>query len=163
MAKSSGISGSGSTQTRQIGLSLGADICWAAAYEDILKRLDLAIPMGNDEIRFEVSRVTIEPFDLKQPVRYDLVVDRLTHWMHTSREWIKKAVIMDGLYVLNNPWSLQSMEKHTTSAAMMKLGLPATCRASFSFYNTLEEADQFIQALKDARTFFARKKKGGHL
>ena len=52
---------------------------------------------------------------------------------------------------------------HCAHPLMMKLGLPATCRASFSFYNTLEEADQFIQALKDARTFFARKKKGGHL
>jgi hypothetical protein len=31
---------------------------------------------------------------------------------------------MDGLYVLNNPWSVQSMEKHTTYAAMMHLGLP---------------------------------------
>jgi hypothetical protein len=29
---------------------------------------------------------------------------------------------MDGLYVLNNPWSMQSMEKHTTYCAMMKLG-----------------------------------------
>lgn len=124
MGKGSGISGSGSTITRHIGLSLGADICWAAAYEDIIRRLDLAIPHGRDTLRFDVSRVTIEPFDLQQPVRYDLVIDRLTHWMHTSREWIKKAVIMDGLYVLNNPWSLQSMEKHTTYAAMMKLGLP---------------------------------------
>jgi hypothetical protein len=32
---------------------------------------------------------------------------------HTSREWIKKAVIMDGLYVFNNPWSVQSNEKQT--------------------------------------------------
>ena len=31
---------------------------------------------------------------------------------------------MDGLYVLNNPWSLQSMEKQTTYCAMMHLGLP---------------------------------------
>jgi hypothetical protein len=28
------------------------------------------------------------------------------------------------VYVLNNPWSIQSMEKHTTYAAMMKLGFP---------------------------------------
>ena len=124
MAQSSRRNPSGSTQTRQIGLSLGADICWAACYEELVKRLDLAIPVGRDEIRFEVSRVSIEPFDLRQPVRYDLVIDRLTHWMHTTREWIKKAVVMDGLYVLNNPWSLQSMEKHTTYAAMMRLGLP---------------------------------------
>ena len=28
------------------------------------------------------------------------------------------------LYVLNNPWSIQSMEKHTTYCAMMRLGMP---------------------------------------
>lgn len=112
------------TETRHIGLSLGADICWAACYEELIKRLNLTIPQGKHQVKFDVSRITIEPFDLKQPVRYDLVIDRLTHWMQTSREWIKKAIVMDGLYVLNNPWSLQSMEKHTTYAAMMKLGLP---------------------------------------
>ena len=31
---------------------------------------------------------------------------------------------MDGLYVFNNPWSVQSMEKQTTYCAMMRLGLP---------------------------------------
>ena len=31
---------------------------------------------------------------------------------------------MDDLYVLNNPWSVQSMEKHTTYCAMMQLGMP---------------------------------------
>ena len=61
-----------------------------------------------------VERVTIEPFDLRQPCQYDVVLDRLTHWYTPSREWIKKAILMDGLYVLNNPWSVQSMEKHTT-------------------------------------------------
>ena len=73
---------------------------------------------------FEVERVTIEPFDLRQPCSYDVVLDRLTHWYHTSREWIKKAILMDGLYVLNNPWAVQSMEKHTTYCAMMQLGMP---------------------------------------
>jgi len=110
--------------TRRIGLSLGADLCWPLCYEALMQRLDLALPIGRDTVRFEVERVTIEPFDLRQPCRYDLVVDRLTHWYMTSREWIKKAVIMDGLYVFNNPWSIQSMEKHTTYCAMMKLGLP---------------------------------------
>lgn len=109
---------------RNIGLSLGADICWPACYEAIMKRLDLRIPIGGDTVRFEVERVTIEPFDLRQPCKYDLVVDRLTHWYHTSREWIKKAVLMNGLYVFNNPWSVQSMEKHTSYAAMMHLGMP---------------------------------------
>src|SRR5712692_5062839 len=110
--------------TRRIGLSLGADICWPICYEEILKRLDLAIVSGGDTLRFEVERVTIEPFSLRQPCKYDVVIDRLTHWYHTSREWIKKAVFMDGLYVFNNPWSVQSMEKQTTYCAMMYLGMP---------------------------------------
>jgi hypothetical protein len=110
--------------TRRIGLSLGADLCWPLCYEAIMKRLDLKLRIGRDTVRFEVERVTIEPFDLRQPCAYDLVVDRLTHWYMVSREWIKKAVVMDGLYVFNNPWAIQSMEKHTTYCAMMKLGLP---------------------------------------
>jgi hypothetical protein len=109
---------------RLIGLSLGADLCWPICYEEVLRRLDLAIRLDGDVVRFEVERVTIEPFDLRQPCRYDLVVDRLTHWYSTSREWIKKAVTMDGLYVFNNPWAIQAMEKHTSYCAMMRLGMP---------------------------------------
>ncbi len=110
--------------TRRIGLSLGADICWPIAFEEILARLDLSIPHDGDTVRFDVERVIIEPFDLRQPCPYDVVIDRLTHWYSTSREWIKKSVILDGLYVYNNPWSIQSMEKQTSYCAMMRLGLP---------------------------------------
>ena len=110
--------------TRRIGLSLGADICWPICYEEIVKRLKLDVAWQGDQVGVEVERVTIEPFNLRQPVRYDVVVDRLTHWYHTSREWIKKAILMDGLYVFNNPWSVQSMEKQTTYCAMMALGMP---------------------------------------
>lgn len=108
---------------RHIGLSLGADICWPLCFEAIMKELDLRIPHEGDTVRFEVERVTIEPFDLRQGCKYDLVVDRLTHWYHTSREWIKKAILMDDLYVFNNPWSVQANEKHTTYCAMMRLGM----------------------------------------
>src|SRR5262245_38434207 len=110
--------------TRHIGLSLGADICWPICFEEIIRRLKLNIPWQGDTLSFDVSRVTIEPFNLRQPCRYDVVIDRLTHWYHTSREWIKKAVVLDDLYVFNNPWSIQANEKHTTYAAMMRLGLP---------------------------------------
>jgi hypothetical protein len=110
--------------TRRIGLSLGADLCWPVYYEDIVAELDPVVDLGGEQIRFEVERVTIEPFDLMQPVVYDVVLDRLTPWYPTSREWIKKAVVMNGLYVLNNPFTLQAMQKHTSYAAMMRLGLP---------------------------------------
>ena len=109
---------------RHIGLSLGADICWPICYETLMRQLDLAIPQDGDTLHFNVERLSIEPFDLRQPVKYDVVIDRLTHWYHPSREWIKKAIILNDLYVYNNPWSLQSNEKQTSYCAMMRLGLP---------------------------------------
>ena len=39
--------------TRRIGLSLGADLCWPICYEELLNRLDLALPVDGDVVRFE--------------------------------------------------------------------------------------------------------------
>ena len=110
--------------TRRIGLSLGADICWPACYEAIVSRLKLDLPLGTDTVDFAVERVRVAPFDLQYKPKYDVVLDRITHWFMTTREWVKKVAIMDGVYVLNNPWMIQSAEKHTTYCAMMRLGFP---------------------------------------
>ena len=109
---------------RRIGLSLGADLCWPKCFEDILARWNPTLRVGGEDVRFEVSRVNIEPFALKASQRYDLVIDRLTHWHANTREWIKKVVLMDDVYVFNNPWSVQSMEKQTSYCAMTRLGMP---------------------------------------
>jgi cysteine desulfurase / selenocysteine lyase len=44
---------------------------------------------------------------------------------------------------------------HCTQPLHRFLGLPATARASLSFYNTREEIDVFIKALKDTLEFFS--------
>ena len=80
---------------RVIGLSLGADLCWPTFYEDIVAMLDPKFEIDGETVGVEVDRVTIEPFDLAQPVRYDVLLDRLTPWYHTSREWIKKAIVQN--------------------------------------------------------------------
>ncbi|MEZ5812633.1 MAG: hypothetical protein R3D45_14575 [Rhizobiaceae bacterium] len=141
------------TRTARIGLSLGADICWPICYEGLLERLDPQIKRGRDTIRIDCERVTIEPFDLRQPVRYDVVIDRLTHWYSVSREWIKKAIVLNDLYVYNNPWSLQSNEKHTSYAAMMRLGLaiPETWMLPPKAYDPSEDLDATLK--KYARLF----------
>ena len=72
-------------RTVNIGLSLGADICWPIAYESLLEKLDLGFELGGDRLRFACERVTIEPFDLRQPVKYDLVIDRLTQMLYAYR------------------------------------------------------------------------------
>lgn len=138
---------------RRIGLSLGADLCWPICYEEVLSRLGLALPIGDDVVRFETHRVIIEPFDLRQPTSYDLVVDRLTHWYTTSREWIKKAILTDGLYVFNNPWAIQSMEKHTSYCAMIRLGMPIPETAMVPPKQYEPRADLDITLSRYARLF----------
>src|SRR6185295_18723329 len=73
--------------TRKIGLSLGADVDWPKAYEEIVAKLDLKMRIGGERVTFHVERTTMEPFDLQAPARYDLVIDRLTHWLPFQREW----------------------------------------------------------------------------
>ena len=43
---------------------------------------------------------------------------------------------------------------HCAQPLMERLGVSATCRASFAMYNTKAEVDQLIAALKKARAFF---------
>ena len=45
---------------------------------------------------------------------------------------------------------------HCAQPLMRKLGLAATVRASLSFYNTPEEIDRLVEALRAAREFFGR-------
>ena len=39
------------------------------------------------------------------------------------REWLKKIALMNDVYLLNNPFTFQAMEKHSAYCAMMRLGL----------------------------------------
>ena len=55
--------------------------------------------------------------------RHSLVIDRLAHWYYVPREWIKKVALMDGVYLLNNPFTFQAMEKHSAYCAMIRLGM----------------------------------------
>lgn len=44
---------------------------------------------------------------------------------------------------------------HCAQPLMERLGLTATCRASFAMYNNREDVDQLVEALEKAREFFA--------
>lgn len=44
---------------------------------------------------------------------------------------------------------------HCTQPLMTRLGLPGTARASFTFYNSLEEVEQLVEGLMKIRHFFA--------
>jgi hypothetical protein len=106
-----------------LGLLLGTEEDWPSTFEQLVRRLDPALQVGGDTHRFDVERVTVEPFDLRQPPRYSLVIDRLAYWYYVPREWLKKVALLDDVYLLNNPFTFQSMEKHAAYCAMIRLGL----------------------------------------
>src|SRR3954466_7508259 len=111
------------TTNHAIGLLLGTEEDWPAAFETLLERLGTIKGPPGAQHRIDVARITIEPFDLRDRPRYELVVDRLAYWYYHPREWLKKAALMDDVYLLNSPFTFQSMEKHAAYCAMLRLGL----------------------------------------
>jgi hypothetical protein len=106
-----------------VGLLLGTEEDWPRAFEHLMAGLG---PVGDDAGRrhaFATERLTIEPFSLRAKPRTGLVIDRLAYWYYHPREWLKKVALMDDVYLLNSPFTFQSMEKHAAYCAMMRLGL----------------------------------------
>ncbi len=105
-----------------IGLLLGTEEDWPSAFEELVRRLGPVSWRGEKHV-FATERIVIEPFDLRYRPRYGLVIDRLAWWYDVPREWLKKIALMDDVYLLNNPFTFQAMEKHAAYCAMMRLGL----------------------------------------
>ena len=75
--------------------------------------------------RYDVERITIEPFELRASPRHDLVIDRLAYWYYHPREWLKKVALMDDVYLLNTPFTFQAWRSTPPTAP---------CSASASTY-----------------------------
>jgi hypothetical protein len=112
-----------SSQEHLIGLLLGAENDWPVAFEALVTKL--GVVTGPDGVKHDIAteRVTIEPFNLRDKPRHDLVIDRLAHWYYHPREWLKKVALMDDVYLLNSPFTFQSMEKHSAYCALLRLGM----------------------------------------
>ena len=123
-----------------IGLLLGTEEDWPRAFEAVLGQLGpVRGPDGSAHV-FGCERITIEPFGLRDRPRYDLAVDRLAYWYYHPREWLKKVALMDSVYLLNSPFTFQSMEKHAAYCAMMRLGLKVPETVLVPFKNPLDNA-----------------------
>ena len=107
---------------RLIGLLLGTEDDWPRAFELLLGRLG-RIRWRGETVELASQRIVNEPFDLRSKPRYECVIDRLAWWYALPREWLKKIALMDDVYLLNNPFTFQSMEKHSAYCAMIRLGL----------------------------------------
>jgi hypothetical protein len=123
-----------------IGLLLGTENDWPRAYEALLRRLGVVTSSDGRKHRTRSVRVTIEPFNLRDKPRHDLVIDRLAYWYYHPREWLKKIALMDDVYLLNSPFTFQSMEKHAAYCAMMRLGLKVPETVLVPFKNPLDNS-----------------------
>ena len=101
-----------------IGLLLGTEEDWPTSFEALVAGLG---PIDGHTLTTE--RIVNEPFDLRYKPRYALVIDRLAWWYDLPRAWLKKVSLMDDVYLLNNPFTFQAMEKHSAYCALMRLGI----------------------------------------
>jgi hypothetical protein len=120
-----------------IGLLLGTEDDWPRAFETLTRRLGPVTHQGREH-RIDTERVTIEPFDLRDPVRHDVVIDRLAWWYYHPREWLKKAALVNDTYLLNNPFTFQAMEKHSAYCAMIRLGFDIPNTVLVPYKNPLD-------------------------
>ncbi len=141
------------THTHLIGLLLGTEEDWPTAFESIVRRLGQVSDGAGVVHEYQVERITVEPFDLRYRPSYDLVIDRLAYWYYHPREWLKKAALMDDLYLLNSPFTFQSMEKHAAYCAMMRLGLKVPETVLVPYKNPPENARYAYTAAKYNRPF----------
>jgi hypothetical protein len=126
--------------SHRLGLLLGTENDWPRAFTDLIERLGPVVDANDIRHHFTVDRITIEPFTLRDKPSYDLVIDRLAYWYYHPREWLKKVALMDGVYLLNSPFSFQAMEKHAAYCAMLRLGLKIPETVLVPYKNPLDNA-----------------------
>ena len=136
-----------------IGLLLGTEEDWPRAFETLLRRLGPVTDAAGPTHRLHSSRVTIEPFNLRDKPRHALVIDRLAYWYYHPREWLKKIALMDDVYLLNSPFTFQSMEKHAAYCAMMRLGLKVPETVLVPYKHPLDNARYAYTAARYNQSF----------
>jgi hypothetical protein len=135
-----------------LGLLLGTEEDWPNAFEELVRRLG-PVRHNDAEHTLRTERITIEPFDLRAKPRYHLVIDRLAYWYYVPREWLKKAALMDDVYLLNSPFTFQSMEKHAAYCAMIRLGLKVPDTWLVPYKNPVDNARYAYTAAKYNQPF----------
>jgi cysteine desulfurase/selenocysteine lyase len=98
---------------------------------------------------------------------YDRVIERLdgANWLRILGTTPDKGAILSFTVEGAHPHDIaQILDKqgvavragtHCAEPLMARFGVTASARASFALYNTLEEADAFVDALAKTRSFFA--------
>jgi hypothetical protein len=103
-----------SDDARRIGLLVGREYSFPPAF--IAKVNELGAPHG-----ITAEMVTWGGTKMNEPARYAVIVDRISHEVEYYRGALKHAVLQ-GTYVINNPFWWTADDKYFNYAVMSKLG-----------------------------------------
>ena len=149
-----GVDGNVNHEVRHlVGLLLGTEDDWPRAFERLLSLAGQVRDQDGRQHVFGSERLTIEPFSLRDKARPDLVIDRLAYWYYHPREWLKKVALMDDVYLLNSPFTFQSMEKHAAYCAMLRLGLKVPETVLVPYKNPVDDAKYAYTAARYNQPF----------
>ena len=141
------------TTDHLVGLLLGAEEDWPSTFEALARRLGVLRAPDGSQHTLTTERLSIEPFNLRDRARHELVIDRLAHWYYHPREWLKKVALMDDVYLLNSPFTFQSMEKHSAYCALMRLGMNVPETVLVPYKNPVDNARWAYTSAKYNRSF----------
>jgi hypothetical protein len=98
----------------KIGLLVGREYSFPPAF--LARVSDLGVPHG-----ITAEMVTLGGTKMDDPARYRVIVDRISHEVEYYRGAMKHAVLQ-GTYVINNPFWWTADDKYFNYAVMAKLG-----------------------------------------
>ncbi len=118
--------------------------------------IDYINSIGLDEIaKYEKQLLNYAIDKIKQLDYIDVYATNQDNKVSVLSFNIKGAHPLDVGMILDQMGVAVRTGKHCTHPLMKKLGIPGTARASFAMYNTFEEIDRFIEAVKKAHKMLA--------
>src|SRR5262245_66399017 len=93
-----------------IGLLLGTEEDWPRAFETLVSRLGPVTDNSGTKHRLDTSRITIEPFNLRDKPRQSLAIDRLATGYSPPPNGHKRLALIKAATFAKSAATLKEME-----------------------------------------------------
>ncbi len=136
-------------KVRRIGMLPTFEVAMPMTLQRFFDFLDLKIEYEGETHALKMERVKVEPLDIRENLKekWDLLVDRTTHWHSFIRAYVQHAAY-DGVYVLNHTNTFNVINKHASFVFLERLGsaIPRTILIPPNRY--VDEEEYVVAQLK---------------